>query len=345
MKKNINDYVKMLIHSTKAQCLIEALELKLFDAIDGKTKTERIANDLNVEEKNLKILLEALVFLDLLYFENGFFTLTKIAKVYFFTNSTQYIGDMFTKRHAIIKQHNEHLGKLLSNKKSQNINTKKEIPALATNKDLNPNNQEKLWAKAADNHLKQEQTLRKDFALKSLLRLKDFPKSGKILDLGCSAGLTIIDITKQFPDLKIVLFDFEEVIEAAKKNIKNHKYINNISTMAGNINEDDIGKDYDLIWCSHVMYFLTNPKEILKKIYNALNPNGIFVSYHTEIDKTDEKYKDNFFYFMYLALQNRKIFEPLELVDNLEEVGFKTIISFENPHDLAVASQVIIARK
>lgn len=345
MKKNINNYIKMLIESTKTQCLIEALKLKIFDLVDENITIEDMANRLHLDEDRLKKLFDGLLFLDLLRYKNNCFVLSTLSQKYFITKNSHYVGDMFIKRHAIIKQHNEHLGELLSNKKAQNIYPKKEISALATNKNPNTNNQEKLWATAADNHLKQEQILRQDFAIKSLLRLKDFPKSGKILDLGCSAGLTIIDITNYFPDLKIVLFDFEEVIEATKKSIKNHKHVNNISTMAGNINEDDFGKDYDLIWCSHVLYFLTNPKDILKKIYNSLNPNGIFISYHTEIDKTDKKYENNFFYFLYLSLQDRKIFEPLELVDSLEETGFRSIVSFENPHDLAVASQITIARK
>lgn len=327
MKNSINRYLKLFIPSIKVQCLVEALKLNLFDLLDENISLYEISKRLSLDESNLKILLNGLIFMDLLYLEGQTYKLSKISLDYFKSNSPLYVGDMFIFRDSMVKKANTLTSKFLQ-----------------LNKPKMPQNREKMWAMASSKSIKQEQILRKEFAKDTLLALKDFPKSGKILDLGCSSGLSIIETIKNRPNLELVLFDYKEVIEVAKENIKNYDFKDRILTLSGDINKDDIGENYDLIWCSHVIYFLKDKGEILRKIYKALKPNGIFVSYHTEM-KSGKKFEDNFFYFLHLAMQNRQILKPLELVEKLENIGFKSIVSFENHHDLATSSQITIGRK
>lgn len=328
MENRIDDYFKMFISSIKIQCLAEALKLNIFDLLYADKGMDEIVRNLNLDKNNLKILLDGLVFMGLLKHKNNTYELTKISNEYFLSKSPMYVGDMYLQRYVMTKNGNKLIEKFLQNTKVKM-----------------PQNKEKIWAMASSKSIKQEQALRKEFVTNMLLGLKIFPKSGKILDLGCSSGLMILDTIKDYPNLELVLFDYNEVIKTTKENIKNCNFKDRVSTISGDINKDDIGENYDLIWCSHVIYFLDKKEEILKKIYKALKPNGIFVSYHSEIDTNDIKYKDNFFYFLYLAMQNRQLLKPLELVYALEDMDFKSIVSFENPNDLVSSSQITIARK
>lgn len=327
MQNNIYKYLILFTQSIKMQCLIKAIKLEIFDLLDKNISLELISNALSLDKNTLATLLDGLVFLDLLIFDNDSYKLTEISKEFFVSSSSKFVGDFFLQRYKMLQNGSQIIGNL-----SQKSNFK------------TPQNQQKIWA-LGSNSIKQEQSLRKDYVINLLLSLKDFPKAGKILDLGCSSGTLILDTIKDFVDLKLVLFDYEEVIKIAKDDIRNCDFKDRVFYMSGDINKDDIGEGYDLIWCSHVFYFLDDIQDILDKIYKALKPNGIFISYHTNIDKNNPKFEDNFFYFFYLILQNRQTLMPQDLAKNLTKIGFKSITSFENSKDLAVFSQVTIARK
>ena len=98
-----------------------------------------------------------------------------------------------------------------------------------------------------------------------------------------------------------------------------------------------IGEKYDLIWVSGCLYYgKDNIDSLAKKIYNALNLGGVFVSYHEGL--THEHTRPDIMALSWLPtalVGQNMVFNQGFLVNSVLRVGFKTIRSktLETPVD------------
>jgi 2-polyprenyl-3-methyl-5-hydroxy-6-metoxy-1,4-benzoquinol methylase len=69
----------------------------------------------------------------------------------------------------------------------------------------------------------------------------------------------------------------------AAANIAHAQLSNRLETLGGDLDSDDIGGDYDLVWCSSVLHFVPDMAAALRKIRAALKPGGVFVCVQAEI--------------------------------------------------------------
>ncbi|MDN5054269.1 class I SAM-dependent methyltransferase [Aliarcobacter butzleri] len=328
--QNINDYLSLLLAQQKTEILELALELKIFKLIEENINTIFIiSSKININEHKTKILLDSLVFMELLDINQDKYLNTKFAKESFIYGASSYCGDVFLHR----KQLAENGKKMMKSM----FEEKKELEEIKI---------AKLWADASKKFLKQEQkNLIAPMAVDIIKNLKEFSSLNKMLDLGCSSGVIGLEITKNHPNIKTTLFDYEEVTNITKEHINEYNLQNRVFVLSGDIEKNDIGKNYDLIWCSNIFYFFKDKKEVIKKIYDALNPNGILVSCHVEIDTKNSLDENSFFYFLSLNLQGKNILKPMELSDIFEEVGFKSINSYTTYKTPMTPSQIHICKK
>ncbi|MCG3696192.1 class I SAM-dependent methyltransferase [Aliarcobacter butzleri] len=328
--QNINNYLSLLLAQQKTEILELALELKIFKLIEENINTIFIiSSKININEHKTKILLDSLVFMELLDINQDKYLNTKFAKESFIYGASSYCGDVFLHR----KQLAENGKKMMKSM----FEEKKELEEIKI---------AKLWADASKKFLKQEQkNLIAPMAVDIIKNLKEFSSLNKMLDLGCSSGVIGLEITKNHPNIKTTLFDYEEVTNITKEHINEYNLQNRVFVLNGDIEKNDIGKNYDLIWCSNIFYFFKDKKEVIKKIYDALNPNGILVSCHVEIDTKNSLDENSFFYFLSLNLQGKNILKPMELSDIFEEVGFKSINSYTTYKTPMTPSQIHICKK
>ena len=328
--QNINNYLSLLLVQQKTEILELALELKIFKLIEENINTIFIiSSKININEHKTKILLDSLVFMELLEINQDKYLNTKFAKEAFIYGASSYCGDVFLHR----KQLAENGKKMMKSM----FGEKKELEDMKTGK---------LWANASKKFLKQEQkNLIAPMAVDIIKNLKEFSSLNKMLDLGCASGVIGLEITKNHPNIKTTLFDYEEVTNITKEHINEYNLQNRVFVLSGDIEKNDIGKNYDLIWCSNIFYFFKDKKEVIKKIYDALNPNGILVSCHVEIDTKNSLDENSFFYFLSLNLQGKNILKPMELSHIFEEIGFKSINSYTTYKTPMTPSQIHICKK
>ncbi|MDN5105385.1 class I SAM-dependent methyltransferase [Aliarcobacter butzleri] len=328
--QNINDYLSLLLAQQKTEILELALELKIFKLIEENINTIFIiSSKININAHKTKILLDSLVFMELLEINQDKYLNTKFAKEAFIYGASSYCGDIFLHR----KQLTENGKKMMKSM----FEEKKELEEIKI---------AKRWADASKKFLKQEQkNLIAPMAVDIIKNLKEFSSLNKMLDLGCSSGVIGLEITKNHPNIKTTLFDYEEVTNITKEHINEYNLQNRVFVLSGDIEKNDIGKNYDLIWCSNIFYFFKDKKKVIKKIYDALNPNGILVSCHVEIDTKNSLDENSFFYFLSLNLQGKNILKPMELSDIFEEVGFKSINSYTTYKTPMTPSQIHICKK
>jgi len=331
MHRGIDKYLKMLLELHKVEVLSIALKLKIFIYLEkNEMNLEVLIENINTDEKNTKILLDALVMLELVYRNNNFYKNTKVTKDYFIYGSSTYCGDVFLYRKDMLNHIRKSMSELVLNGTADIVKSKSP----------------KMWKSASKGFLKQEQkNLISKYVVNLVQNLKEFPKMKKILDLGCASGILGLEIVKSHTRVKGVLFDFPDVTEVASKNIQKYGFEDRVSVLSGDIGHDDIGSGYDLIWCSNIFYFLEDKEEVIQKMYDALNPNGVLISAHVEVGEEKNQYEDSFFYFLGLDLQGRDILTPMELSNIFEEKGFRSINSYSTSNMPMTPTQIHIVKK
>lgn len=117
-----------------------------------------------------------------------------------------------------------------------------------------------------------------------------------VLDVGAGTGLFSSFLLRKFPKAKITLIDISEgMLRVAKKRFEG---LSGLEYIVGDYSRYDFTRQYDIIISALSIHHLTDEqkKDLYKKCYSALRPNGIFVncdlvSGHTEyLDSTYKKH-------------------------------------------------------
>lgn len=181
------------------------------------------------------------------------------------------------------------------------------------------NNLEKI----SNYYLKKQTNIDKKLVQFRYDTIKKYFKGNSCLEIGTAEGLMTQNLLKNF---KIVT-----VVEASKKllsEVNDHKRLIKINSLVENFKTR---KKYKTIILDHVLEHVKYPNKTLKKIYNLLDKNGIFIvgvpnadSFHrliavemgilkrkNSLNVTDHK------------LGHRRVYTPFELKKTLIKNGFK----------------------
>ena len=115
----------------------------------------------------------------------------------------------------------------------------------------------------------------------------------------------------------------------AEEFIAEYAMADRVTTMAGDYVNDPIGEGYDLIWASATLNFVRSDLEaMIKKIYRALNPGGVFVSLAD--GATHERTRPAAFVLSCMAWMfsgQDLMFNSGEIADAMRDVGFSSVDS------------------
>jgi hypothetical protein len=108
--------------------------------------------------------------------------------------------------------------------------------------------------------------------------LPEFDRFRKMLDLGGGPGLLGMAVVQAHPELKGVIFETPAVRDAAIRAIEEYGMRERVTVLTGDYLNDPIGAGYDLVLASGTLNFAKhNLDGIIKKIYDALNPQGVLI--------------------------------------------------------------------
>lgn len=109
------------------------------------------------------------------------------------------------------------------------------------------------------------------------------PKNATVLDIGCGAGVKSKYLSEK--DLKVTGIDFsEKMIEIAKREVPG------VDFMVGDIYElDSYNKKFNAVFAQAVLLYIPKKRvmEVLEKLKNKLNPNGVLYLAVKEVSKDD----------------------------------------------------------
>lgn len=266
------------------QCLAVGLKWKLFDFLYENRGVERksIARHFKIDVEPCKILLRALISLDLIRVENGLYSVDERFR-YFLTGETgKRLGFILGWQEYIVYPAIVDFEESL--KANSNIGLRN-FEGEATN----------LYERLSSNPgllnvFQKAMTGLSEMANLQFIEKIDLSGSKKVIDFGGGSGTNLKAILKKFPHLKGVIYDFDDVCGMADANIQAWNLENSLETHVGNLHLDSFPEGCDTLLFCHMftIWSLEKIKRLLQKCWNYL-PSGGKVIVFNMISNSDEK--------------------------------------------------------
>ncbi len=129
--------------------------------------------------------------------------------------------------------------------------------------------------------------------------------------------------------MKGIVFELPKMAKSARKYVKEYGLEDRMAVMEGDYNRDSIGEEYDLVLaCASLYSSKPDLDSIVAKVYQALNPGGVFVSIHEGL--TQEKTKPEKMRLGWLTaelLGKDLAFAQGEIADSMMRAGFRSVRS------------------
>lgn len=248
----------------ESRVLHVAVKLGLFDAIAANHRTAAdVAQALQTNPDATELLLNALVSLSLLEKTQGCFSLTDGARTYLLKTSPRYLGGMILFDSSLW----EVWGRLEEALKTG-------APVRAPD----------MFQGSA------EETERFIMAMHSLVMARgdgeivcqslDMSEAALLLDVGGGPGTYAIHFCRSFPKLRVTIFDLPGTLKVATKLLDPTGFLKNrIDLVSGDYTRDELPKGFDIVFLSNVIHGETGETNLvlMRKVFDALNPNGRIV--------------------------------------------------------------------
>ncbi len=305
---SFEELYRMVITPVRLKLLLAGIALKVFNQLSEPKSADAVAQAMGAHPQNTRLFLDGLAACGLVLKKNGLYRNTPLAQAFLVEDSPTYLGQTLTSSAQLSLRGLEELPRLV-----------KEGPAPHL-----PG----TGAESVDTIVGYERAGAAQQAVEIVSALPEFPLFRKMLDLGGGPGLIGMAIVAAHPSMKGVVFDLPPVIKRTETFITEYGMEERMEVLGGDYNRDPIGEGYDLIWASATLYFAQNMDAVIKKIYEALNPGGVFISFSDGL--THERTKPEIMVLAWLsaALTGQDLgFDQGFIADSMLRVGFKSVRS------------------
>ena len=327
---SFEELYKMLVAPIRSKLLFTGIELKVFNQLSKPKSAKAVAEAIGAHPVNTRLFLDCLAASDLVVKRKGLYQNTSVTQLFLVEGSSTNLGQMFSLHAQMCYNALDDMPKLVREGPSP-PSPEADIGA------------EEMWAQFAVGLANYQRAGLAQQAVEIVSKLPEFPSFEKMLDLGGGPGLVGVAIVAVHPSMKGVIFDLPAVVKVAETFIKEYEMEDRMDVLGGDYNHDPIGDGYDLIWASAALYSARdNMDSLMKKIYDALNPGGVFVTFHEGLTNERTKPDIHVLFAAYRVLMGQDIsFDWGFIADSMLRVGFKSVRSRtlgtpEGPMDLDI---------
>jgi predicted O-methyltransferase YrrM len=275
---SLGELYRMVYEPIRTKLLLTGIELEVFDQLSEPREAEAVAVTIGTHSENTRRFLDGLAVCDLIIKKNGRYQNTALAQEFLVKCSPTYLGDFLVYTYQ------------WSAPALDVTALVRDGPPSAPEMDVAS---EDVWVEGARVMANYQRAGMGQFVAKIVSELPEFPSFRRMLDLGGGPGVIGMAIVAAHPEMEGVIFDQPAVVRVAESVIKEQEMENRMTVIGGDYMQDSIGKEYDLIWASATLNFAKdNMDSIMKKIYDALNPGGVFVSLSDGLTHEGTKPKD-----------------------------------------------------
>jgi O-methyltransferase. len=315
---SLRELNEMHIGIIRAKLLLAGIELKVFNHLSEFLSADAVAKAISAHPANTRLFLDGLVANGLVAKKNGLYRNTPIAQEFLVESSPTFLGQLLILMEEVELWNAalEDLPRLI----------KEGPPPPSPEVDMGT---EERWAQAAVTMANSQRSGMAQQIAKIISQLPEFPTFKRMLDLSGGAGIYGIAIAGAHPSMKGVIFDRPAMVKVAETFIKEYGLEDRMGVMGGDYTCDPIGDGYDLIWASSALNFVRDDlDQLTKKIYDALGPGGVFVSYHEGL--THERTEPDVMALpgLPMAMMGQDIeLDQGFIADAMLRVGFKSVRS------------------
>jgi hypothetical protein len=313
VNESCGELYRIIFEPMKSKLLLTAIELKVFNQLSEPRSAEAVADALGTHPENTKLFLNGLAACDLVIKKKGLYQNRPDVQTFLVEGSPIYAGQgfaHFAKFHFALNN--------LSN-------LVKEGPP-STLPDMGS---EDMWADSLKIGANTTRAGSAQQMVEIISRLPEFPSFRKMLDLGGGTGLNCIGIVSAHPTMKGVIFDRPAILNVAKTFIKEYETEDRVEVLEGDYLQDSIGERYDLILASATLSFARHDLDsVVKRIYNALNPGGVFINFSEGLTEERTKPESMVLMIMSMTMMGRDLaLDQGEIANSMLRAGFKSVRS------------------
>ena len=321
IKNSCADIYNLIKVNVQSNLLISAIKWKIFDYLDQSVSARTVAEKLQFHPRNTELFLNALAGMEIIQKQNGMFSNSEKSAEFLVSDKPEYLGSFFLHVHKWHEQFGSNLETLIKNGPSDQMDTNQADASIW---------EESTRLSAAYHFCGPAQ-----YITKIISSLPEFTSMKKMLDLGGGSGIYTIGIVSVHPDMKGVVFEQPPVAVVTREFIRQHEAEDRVAVMEGDYITDSIGDSYDLIFASATLnFFKDHFDELFRKVYDALNPGGIFITHHDGVKDERTKPVYHVSEFLSAELQGVNLAIPQGMIaDSMLRSGFKSVRSFTQPSD------------
>ena len=319
----------MILAPIRTRLLLTGIELKVFDHLSEPKSADTLAQTIGAHPQNTKAFVDGLTAINLIEKKNGLYKNSLAAETFLVEASPTYLGRLLDAMKPD-DQFLQNLAKMV-----------KEGPPPPPEK---PVFSEEMLAKAIVLYVDSERAGYAHEVITIITELPEFSSFKRMLDLGGGPGLISMAIVDAHPDMKGTIFDLPPVVAEAKKFIKEYGMEERMDVLGGDFNRDSIGEGYDLVLASGSLQFAKDIGYVVKKVYDSLNPGGVFVSvFPFGMTHEHTKPENTVLGLLSFALMGQEVaFDQGYIADSMVKAGFKatcsrTIDTFMGSMELDIA--------
>lgn len=250
----------MALPAVRGKAISVANKLRVFDKLSDRfLSPQELALELNVDERNLAMLLEAVAALGYLKCQSNKYTNTKVAQRWMVEGSAKSVGNLL--------RHFDDLWAIWVGLE-QTVRTGKPVFNFLQYCDEHPEVQRNFTLGMKDNAVMA--------AGEVVSKVKVLPQATSLLDLGGAHGYYSVAFCRKYPQLSSLVVDLERPIQIGKQVVNQEKMSHRIAFKVADYITDDIGGGYDIALLLDLLHGESpdTNQAILKKVYGALNSGG-----------------------------------------------------------------------
>ncbi|KIX10853.1 methyltransferase [Dethiosulfatarculus sandiegensis] len=332
-KTNSRDLFTPMLQAIIHRLILGAVNLNIFDELDEPVTADEVARKKGFHGGNTEALLNCLCAAKMVTKKNRRFQNSPLAAEYLRCGKETYLGGFLQRSHQVMLQYLDDMEELVKNGPASQPNRKNFSEG-------------EFWADYAEDMAAYAASGQARLIAEQVAGLPEFPKMKKMLDLGAGPGMMALAITQAHPDMKAVVLDQPEVVEVSAKIIEKYEMQDRVQTLGRDYCQEDIGEGYDLVLASCTLnFFRDRMHRILGKIYDSINPGGVFVSFHDGIRAEGTEPNELIISMSSMLFSGETYnFREDELASAMLEAGFRSVRSrnFDTPMG---ELELVVARK
>jgi ubiquinone/menaquinone biosynthesis C-methylase UbiE len=305
---------------------------KVFDSLeDGAKTSEQLAEETGASPRALRILVNALVGLDLLNKNRqGKFSLTPESAAFLLSNKPGTHAGFFG---TIAPQ-------LISRWLRLSDIVREGRPAVSVNQEIEGT---EFFSQLVENIIPMSYPPAQK--LGEHLKLARTRNEIRVLDLAAGSGIWGIALAQKSPRVRVTAVDWAGMIPTTKRITQKFGVGDRFNYVEGDILDANFGSGYDVATLGHILHSEgeDRSRKLLKKTFRALKPGGVIAiaEWLVNDDRTEPAHSLMFAVQMLVNTERGDTFSLNEIKSWLEEAGFKRVRKLEalGPSPLILATK------